>query len=101
MSNPVFERQIVCFQCRSFDCDFDNHCDECLEWSQEEMEAYVKHRKLFAHKDKRKKDSLPKPPSSPGLSPTPSQPLSLTVTDIDNRISSQLAELSSSFDQKL
>ena len=65
------------------------------------MEAYVKHRKLPIRKDKQRKDSLPKPPSSPGPSPLPSQPLTLTVTDIDNRISSQLAELSSSFDKSL
>ena len=100
MSKFVFDRHTVCFQCRSFDCDFDNRCDECLEWSQEEMEAYVKH-KLFLLKDKRRKDSLPKSRSSPGPSPTPSQPPSLTVTDVDNRIGSQLAKLSASFDQKL
>ena len=31
MSKPGFDRHTVCFQCRGFDCDIDNHCDECLE----------------------------------------------------------------------
>ena len=65
------------------------------------MKAYVKHRKLCARKDKLRKDYLFKPPSSLGPSPTPSQPLSWTVTDIDNRISNQLSKSLSSFDQKL
>ena len=39
------------------------------------------------------KDSLLKPPSFSGPCHTPSQPVSLTVTDVDDRISSQLAEL--------
>ena len=65
------------------------------------MEAYIKHRKLLVRKDKRCKDSLPKPPSSPGPSPSPSQLLTLTASDVDTLISNQIAELSSSFDQKL
>ena len=101
MIKPVFDCHTVCFQCRGFDCDLDNCCDECLEWSQEETEASIKHRKLLVRKDKRGKDSLPKPPSSPGPSPLPSQPLILTASDFDSRISNQIAELSLSFDQKL
>ena len=37
----------------------DNHCDECLEWSQEEMEAYVKHRKLLVLRIKIKEGKIP------------------------------------------
>ena len=101
MIKPVFDCHTVCFQCRGFDCDLDNCCNECLEWSQEEMKAYIKHCKLLLRKDKRGKDSLPKPPSSPGPSPLPSQPLILTASNFDSRINNQIAELSLSFDQKL
>ena len=101
MSKPVFDCHTVCFHYRGFDCDTDNCCDECLEWSQEEMEAYVKHCKLILRKDKRRKDCLPNPPSSLGPSPSPSQPPSVTVTDAHNCSGSQLAELSASFDQNL
>ena len=64
------------------------------------MEAYVKHRRLLLHKDKRRKDSLPKPPSSPVPSSAPSQPIPLSAF-VNDRIGNKLAALSSSFGQKL
>ena len=84
----MFDQNTVCSKCRGFDCDFDRHCDVCMDWSQEEMEAYVKHRKSLVHKGKRGKDSFPKPLSSPGPCHTPSQLVSLTVTDGGDCISS-------------
>ena len=72
-----------------------------MEWSPEEMEVCVKHRQLLLCKDRHPKDSLPKPPSSPVTSPSPSQPASLTVAGVEDRIDAKLAALSSSFDQKL
>ena len=101
MSKPVFDRHTMCVLCRVFECYHDSRCDECMEWSPEEMEAYVKHRQLLLRKDRRWKDSLPKPPSSPVTSSLPSQPASLTVSGVDDRIDAKLAVLSSSFDQKL
>ena len=101
MSKPVFDRHTVCVLCRGFECSLDSRCDECMEWSSEEMEAYVKHPQLLLHKDRRRKDSLPKPPSSPVTSSSPSQPASLSVAGVDDRIDAKLAALSTSFDQKL
>ena len=72
-----------------------------MEWSLEEMEAYVKHRQLLLHKDRCRKDSLPKPPYSPVTSPSPLQPASLSIVGVDGHIDAKLAVLSSSFDQKL
>ena len=46
MSNPLFDDHTVCFKCRGFDCSHDKKCDECLDWSLEEMKAYVKHCKF-------------------------------------------------------
>ena len=66
-----------------------------------EMKSYVNHRKSLVSKDKKGKDALPKPPSSPGpiQSPPPQAPLS--VSEMDSRIGSQLSEMSTSFDRKL
>ena len=101
MSKPVFGRHTVCVLCGGFECNNDSRCDECMEWSAGEMEAYVKHRHLLLRKDRRRKDSLPKPPSSLVASPSPSQPVSLSVLGVDDRNDAKLAVLSSSFDQKL
>ena len=58
-------------------------------------------RKSLISKDKRGKDFLPKPPSSPGPIRPPSLSVPLSVSDVDDRISSHLTELSSFFDHKL
>ena len=101
MSKPVFDHHTVCVLCRGFDCNADSHCDECMQWSTEEMEACEKHRQLLLRKDRRRKDSLPKPSSSPVTSPSPSQPFSLSASGVDDHIDTKLAVLSTSFDQKL
>ena len=98
MSKTIFDHYTVCHKYRVWDCLIDKQCDECLDWSWEEMKAYVKHRKSLVSKDKKGKDALPMPPSSPG--PVQSTPPSahLSVSDVDSRISSQLSEMSASFD---
>ena len=101
MSKPVFDSYTVCVICCGVDCSLDSRCDECLEWAMEKMEVYIKHRVVLLRKERRRKDSLPKPPSSPVTSPSPSPAASLPVPIIDNRFDAKLAELSSSFEQKL
>ena len=101
MSKAVFDRHADCFKCRGYDCSFDRRCDECLDWSQEKMEAYVKHRRSLLSKDKKGKDSLPKPPFSPGPIYPPSPPVTLSLSDIDDRISSRITALSDSFERRL
>ena len=98
MSKPVFDRYIVCVLCRGVECSLDSCCDECFEWS---PEAYLKHKQVLLHKDCRRKDSLPQPPSSPMSSPSPSPVSSFNVASVDDRIDAKLVALSSSFDQKL
>ena len=101
MSKPVFDRRTVCFICRGVDCSLDSHCDECLDWSPEEMEAYLRHRLSLLLKDHCRKDSLPKPPSSPVPSPSPSSATSGNVSNVDDRFDAKLAALSVSFEHKL
>ena len=65
------------------ECDWDNKCDECMSWTREEMESYVKLRKSLSSKSKHRK-CVSKPPSSP-RSTAPSLNL-----DVDNRFASQM-----------
>ena len=78
----------------------DKRCDECLDWSQEEMEAYVKYEKSLVSKDKKGKDALPNPPSLGPVQSTP-PPATLSVSDVDSCIGFQLSAMSTSFDRKL
>ena len=66
MSCFSVDRHSICSKCRGSDCTFDCRCDECMSWSVEEMESYVKLRKSLASKSKKKSTSTPKTPSSPG-----------------------------------
>ena len=83
-----------CIKCSGSDCGLDNKCDECMLWSSEEMETYVKLLKSFASKGRHRK-SVAKPPSSPG-----STAPSITI-DFDDRIASRMANLSLSVDNRI
>ena len=65
------------------------------------MEAYLKHRQALLRKDRRRKDSLPKPPSYPVTSPSSSPVASFNVLTFADCFDAKLAELSSSFEQTL
>ena len=65
------------------------------------MEAYVRHRKSLVSKDKRGKESLPKPPSFLGPVQPPSPSVTLSISDVDVHINNQLTEFSASFDRNL
>ena len=94
MSSLSLDRPTFCYKCRGAECDFDNKCDECMSWTREEMEAYVKLRKSLAGKSKHRKGSS-KPPSPP-RSTAP-----IANIDIDDRIASQVSSLSKNVDEKL
>ena len=79
---------------RTSDCDFHNKCDECMSWTKEEMEAYVKLRKSLSSKSKHHK-SVDKPSSSP-QSMAPSLNL-----DLDYRIATQPDSINQSDDSKI
>ena len=44
-------------KCRGSDCSMLSRCDECMQWTKEEMEKYVKLRKSLSSKSKRSKSS--------------------------------------------
>ena len=75
MSKKSADRHTVCVSCRGFDCDIDCRCDECLEWSEEEILKYAKYRKsLKSRESSSRKTTLPTPPlTTSGPSPLPAQ----------------------------
>ena len=73
MSKKLADRHTICVSCRGFDCDIDCRCDECLEWSEEEILKYAKYRKsLKSRESSSRKTTLPTPPlTTSGPSPQP------------------------------
>ena len=93
MSSFSVDRHSICCNCRGDDCTIDCQCDECLSWSVEEMESYVKLLKLLASKGKKKPSRAPKTPSSSG-------PQALSV-DVDEKIRAHIATFSRDVDDRL
>ena len=63
MSKKSADRHTICVQCRGFDCDLNSRCEECLDWSEEEISKYAKYRKsLKSRESSSRKTSLPPPP---------------------------------------
>ena len=70
MSKKSADRHTVCITCRGFDCDINNLCKECLEWSEDDIIAYAKY-----HKSLKSRESSSKQKSKIPLTPlTPSRP---------------------------
>ena len=77
MSKKSADRHTLCVNCRGFDCDVHSRCEECLEWSEEEVIKYAKYRKSLKSRESssRSKTSLPTPPlTTSGPSPQPAPP---------------------------
>ena len=90
----MFDRHTFCSVCRGFDCDLENRCEECTDWPESDMLAYVKHRKILKSKQPKPKTDAdvslsPSLPSVPSLQPSP-------VFDVEARIASLSSELSTS-----
>ena len=45
MSNKSVDRHSICISCGGFVCDINNHCEECLEWSEDDIIKYATYRK--------------------------------------------------------
>ena len=87
ISQLKFDRHKVCSNCRSIVCDINQRCDECKDWSTEDMESYLKHRKSLESKSKKKEN---KPVENPASS-TPTQSKQSLDTDIVRSIESKLS----------
>ena len=111
MSKKSADRHTLCVNCRGFDCDVHSHCEECLEWSEEEVIKYAKYRKSLKSRESssRSKTSLPiPPPTTSGPSPQPAPPpapredlqsqvdsLHLTFQSLSDSINSKLQDFMS------
>ena len=111
MSKKSADRHTLCVNCRGFDCDVHSRCEECLEWSEEEVIKYAKYRKSLKSRESssRSKTSLPTPPpTTSGPSPQPApQPapredlqsqvdsLNLTFQSLSDSINSKLQDFMS------
>ena len=93
----VYDRHNFCTKCRGFDCSFASRCEECANWSREEMEAYVKHRGSLKAKDIKVKDPLPRPPSPSDASVPSAQSVVASGDDVDRHIARLGQELSTLF----
>ena len=51
MSKKSADRHTLCIACRGFDCDLNNRCEECLEWSEDEVIKYAKYRKSLKSRE--------------------------------------------------
>ena len=41
MSSFSLDKHLFCIKCRGSECSVTSRCDECFEWTKEEMESYV------------------------------------------------------------
>ena len=90
MSKKSADRHTLCITCRGFDCDLNNRCEECLEWSEEEVIKYVKYCKSLKSRESssRAKTSVSTPPLTPsGHSPQPA-PRPAQRDDIQSQVDS-------------
>ena len=94
MSRKSLDNHTFCSVCRGFDCDLDTRCEECTDWPEGDMVAYVKHRKMLKSKHAKPKSGsdVPLSPSQPSV--RSSQPV--PDFDIEAHIASLSTELSAS-----
>ena len=107
MSKKSADRHTLCVNCRGFDCDVNSRCEECLEWSEEEIVKYAKYRKSLKSRESssRLKTSLSTPPpttSGPAPQPAPREDLqsqvdslNLTFQSLSDSINSKLQDFMS------
>ena len=54
MSTMKYDRHTICLGCRKTKCEKDVRCKECKDWSSEEMDSYLKHRRIIEAKNKKR-----------------------------------------------
>ena len=92
MSSFSLDKHLFCTKCRGRECSLMSRCDECIQWTKEEMESYVKLRKSLSSKGRRNKTS------SSASSPPRSMPHD---SDFDHNLAAQIDSVNKSVDQKL
>ena len=109
MSKKSADRHTLCVNCRGFDCDVNSRCEECLEWSEEEVVKYAKYRISLKSRESssRAKTSVPTPPLTPsGPSPQPAprddfqsqvDSLAQNFQSLSDNLTSQLTDFMTQF----
>ena len=99
MSSIDRDKHLFCIKCRGYECSVDLRCDECKDWSKEEMLAHEKIRKSLASKNKgrgKSSSSSSKSSKKPASLPSTSVPL-----DIDDRLREQHDSLVKEMDDRM
>ena len=98
MSSIDCDKHLYCIKCRRYECSVELRCDECKDWSKEEMLAHEKIRKSLASKSKGRGKSSCSSKSSkkPASSPSTSVPL-----DLDDRFEAQHDRLGRDMDERM
>ena len=92
MNSISVDRHVFCVKCRGSECEHNSRCDDCMKWSKEEMDSYVKLRKSLKAKSRPAKSS----------SRSSSSPPRFTAPDIDFNaiLTTQLDSVQKLVDQK-
>ena len=98
MSSIDRDKHLYCIKCRGYECSVELRCDECKDWSKEEMLAHEKICKSLASKSKGrgKSSSSSKSNKKPASSPTTSVPL-----DLDDRFEAQHDRMVRDMDERM
>ena len=96
MSRKTFDSHTFCSVCRGFDYNLDTRCEECTNWPEGDMVAYVKHRKLLKSKQSKPKTSAdvtlsPSQPSVLSSQPVPDFDFEACMTPLSTELSASLA----------
>ena len=57
MSSFSLDKHLFCTKCRGSECSMNTRCNECMQWTEEDMLKYIKLRKSFSSKSKQSKSS--------------------------------------------
>ena len=82
MSSKDFDSHLICIRCRGSDCNLDNRCDVCRDWSPEHMTLYVHHQTTLSNKRASKEKAKASKVKSDGHSKEDS------LSGIDSRVDS-------------
>ena len=97
MSSIDRDKHLYCIKCRGYECSVELRCEECKDWSKEEMLAHEKIRKSLASKSKgRGKSSSSKSNKKPASSPSTSVTL-----DLEDRFEAQHDRMLKEMDERM
>ena len=97
MSSIDRDKHLNCIKCRGYECSVELRCEECKDWSKEEMLAHEKIRKSLASKSKgRGKSSSSKSNKKPASSPSTSVTL-----DLEDRFEAQHDRMLREMDERM